>query len=75
MSLGCITRPLRKRVTFVGAMLYAAVRDYGAPPVRRGPRGPVERRLDLLAERVSGPHPGFNMSEQEFCALVTPLLD
>jgi hypothetical protein len=30
--------------------------------------------LDLLAERVSGPHPGFFMSEDEFCALVTPLL-
>jgi hypothetical protein len=30
--------------------------------------------LDLLSERVSGPHPGFFMSEDEFCALVTPLL-
>jgi hypothetical protein len=30
--------------------------------------------LDLLEERVSGPHPGFFMSEEEFCAVVTPLL-
>jgi hypothetical protein len=30
--------------------------------------------LDLLEERVSGPHPGFFMSEAEFCAVVTPLL-
>jgi hypothetical protein len=30
--------------------------------------------LDLLEERVSGPHPGFFMSEDEFCAVVTPLL-
>ena len=30
--------------------------------------------LELLAERVSGPHPGFFMSEDEFCAVVTPLL-
>jgi hypothetical protein len=30
--------------------------------------------LDLLEERVSGPHPGFLMSEDEFCAMVTPLL-
>jgi hypothetical protein len=30
--------------------------------------------LELLAERVSGPHPGFFMSEEEFCAVVTPLL-
>ena len=30
--------------------------------------------LDLLEERVSGPHPGFLMSEDEFCAVVTPLL-
>jgi hypothetical protein len=30
--------------------------------------------LELLEERVSGPHPGFFMSEDEFCAVVTPLL-
>jgi hypothetical protein len=30
--------------------------------------------LDLLEERVSGPHPGFNMPEDEFCAVLTPLL-
>ena len=31
--------------------------------------------LELLEERVSGPHPGFFMSEEEFCAVVTPLLN
>jgi len=31
--------------------------------------------LDLLEERVSGPHPGFFFTEDEFCAVVTPLLD
>lgn len=30
--------------------------------------------LELLSERVSGPHPGFFMTEEEFCAVVTPLL-
>jgi len=30
--------------------------------------------LDLLAERVSGPHPGFFMTDEEFCAVVKPLL-
>ena len=30
--------------------------------------------LELIEERVSGPHPGFRLSEEEFCALVTPLL-
>ena len=30
--------------------------------------------LDLLEERVSGPHPGFFQSEAEFCAMVTKLL-
>ena len=30
--------------------------------------------LDLLAERVSGPHSAFFLSEEEFCAVVTPLL-
>jgi hypothetical protein len=30
--------------------------------------------LELIEERVSGPHPGFFMSEDEFCAFVTPLL-
>ena len=37
---------------------------------------PLRRcRLELLAERVSGPHRGFVIDEDEFCALVTPLLD
>ena len=31
--------------------------------------------LEPLEERVSGPHPGFFMSEEEFCAVVTPLLN
>jgi hypothetical protein len=31
--------------------------------------------LELLEERVSGPHPGFFMSEDQFCAVVTPLLN
>ena len=31
--------------------------------------------LELLEERVSGPHPGFFMSDDEFCAVVTPLLN
>jgi hypothetical protein len=30
--------------------------------------------LDLIAERVSGPHPGFFMTDEDFCELVTPLL-
>ena len=30
--------------------------------------------LEELALRVSGPHPGFDMPEEEFCALITPLL-
>ena len=30
--------------------------------------------LELIEERVSGPHPGFFMSEEAYCALVTPLL-
>jgi hypothetical protein len=30
--------------------------------------------LELLEERVSGPHPGFFMPDDEFCAVVTPLL-
>jgi len=30
--------------------------------------------LEELAVRVSGPHPGFGMSEDEFCAVITPLL-
>jgi hypothetical protein len=30
--------------------------------------------LEELALRVSGPHPGFEMSEDEFCAVITPLL-
>ena len=30
--------------------------------------------LELLEERVSGPHPGFFQSEVEFCAMVTKLL-
>ncbi len=30
--------------------------------------------LDLIEQRVSGPHPRFFMSEEEFCAFVTPLL-
>ena len=30
--------------------------------------------LEELSVRVSGPHPGFNMPEEEFCAVITPLL-
>jgi hypothetical protein len=40
----------------------------------RGDQTPGRVFLDLLEERVSGPHPGFFMSEDEFCAVVTPLL-
>ena len=40
----------------------------------RGDHTPGGEFLDLIEERVSGPHPGFFMSEEEFCALVTPLL-
>jgi hypothetical protein len=36
------------------------------------PPGGIE--LDLIEERVSGPHSRFFMSDEEFCALVTPLL-
>jgi hypothetical protein len=39
-----------------------------------GDHTPGGQFLDLLIERVSGPHPGFFMSEAEFCAVVTPLL-
>jgi hypothetical protein len=31
-------------------------------------------QLDLIAQRVSGPHPAFFLSEDEFCGVVTPLL-
>jgi hypothetical protein len=30
--------------------------------------------LEEIAVRVNGPHPGFNMSEEDFCAIVGPLL-
>jgi hypothetical protein len=30
--------------------------------------------LDTLEQRVSGPHPGFDLTEDEFCAIVGPLL-
>ena len=30
--------------------------------------------LDDLALRVSGPHPAFFMTDEEFCDVVTPLL-
>jgi hypothetical protein len=55
------------------------VRDRGA--IRRtylfdteGDDAPGGIFLDVLEERVSGPHPAFSMSEDEFCAVVTPLL-
>ena len=55
------------------------VRDRGA--IRQtylfdteGDHTPGGEFLELIEERVSGPHPGFFMSEDEFCALVTPLL-
>ena len=39
-----------------------------------GHPGPGGIFLEDISERVSGPHPGFFMSEEEFCAVVTPLL-
>jgi hypothetical protein len=55
------------------------VRDRGA--IRQtytldteGDHVPSGISLDLISERVSGPHPGFFMSEDEFCAVVTSLL-
>jgi hypothetical protein len=40
----------------------------------RGDHTPGGGFLDLIEERVSGPHPRFSMSDEEFCAVVTPLL-
>lgn len=39
-----------------------------------GDHTPGGQFLELIEERVSGPHPRFFMSDEEFCALVTPLL-
>ena len=30
--------------------------------------------LETLSLRVSGPHPGFDLTDEEFCAVITPLL-
>jgi len=38
-----------------------------------GHPGPGGIYLEQLALRISGPHPGF-MSDEEFCAVITPLL-
>ena len=40
----------------------------------RGDHTPGGDFLDLIEERVSGPHPRFSMSDEEFCGVVTPLL-
>jgi hypothetical protein len=36
--------------------------------------GPGGIFLETLSLRVSGPHPGFDLSDDEFCAVITPLL-
>jgi hypothetical protein len=40
----------------------------------QGDHTPGGEFLELIEERVSGPHPRFFMSDEEFCAVVTPLL-
>jgi hypothetical protein len=40
----------------------------------QGDHTPGGEFLELIEERVSGPHPRFFMSDDEFCAFVTPLL-
>lgn len=39
-----------------------------------GDNQPGGELVELISEQAFGPHPGFDLSEQEFCATVVPLL-